>query len=124
LSDPGINPLTGENVGAPLPAAVYSQLTSSVYAFDSFNIGTNFRQPSNPANQNGIVFFPGSTPIYVGAVLKGGFGVSGDGVNQDDYVTYNGAAGYLAPASVVHADQVNVRGVSLPYFIFPRNPTA
>jgi uncharacterized protein GlcG (DUF336 family) len=122
LNDPGINPLTGDDVGSPLPASVYEQPTSSVYGYDSFLIGTNFRQPTNHP-QNGIVFFPGSTPLYAGNIVIGGFGASGDGVDQDDLITYTGAAGLRAPDSVVHADQVFVRGVRLPYFTFPRNPT-
>jgi hypothetical protein len=55
-------------------------------------------------------------------VLVGGLGVSGDGVDQDDYVTAQGAVGFPAPASV-RADQVILRGVRLPYQTFPRNPT-
>ncbi len=36
----------------------------SVQGFDSFNPQSNFHDPFNVANQNGIVFFPGSTPVY------------------------------------------------------------
>jgi hypothetical protein len=54
--------------------------------------------------------------------LIGGLGVSGDGVDQDDFVTSAGAAGFQAPTQM-RADQVIVRGVRLPYFKFPRNPT-
>ena len=43
--------------------------------------------PNAAQNQSGIVFFPGSEPLYVGGVLVGGLGVSGDGVDQDDYVS-------------------------------------
>jgi uncharacterized protein GlcG (DUF336 family) len=74
------------------------------------------------ANQSGIVFFPGSLPLYRNGVLAGGLGVSGDGVEQDDYVTAGGAAGFEAPAAI-RADQVTVQGVKLPYLKFPRNPT-
>ena len=49
--------------------------------------GTNFHDPNNPMNQNGVVFFPGSSPLYVLGILAGGLGVSGDGVDQDDVVT-------------------------------------
>jgi hypothetical protein len=51
----------------------------------------------------------------------GGLGVSGDGVEQDDYVTAAGAQGFEAPPEI-RADQVFVRGVRLPYWKFPRNP--
>lgn len=73
-------------------------------------------------NKSGIVFFPGSTGLYRNGVLVGGLGVSGDGVDEDDYVTNGGAAGFEAPASI-RADQISVSGVRLPYFKFPRNPT-
>ena len=35
-------------------------------------------------NQSGIVWFPGSVPLYRGDRVIGGLGVSGDGVEQDD----------------------------------------
>jgi uncharacterized protein GlcG (DUF336 family) len=81
---------------------------------------TQGHQPANP-NQSGIVFFPGSAPLYRDGRLAGGLGVSGDGVEQDDYVTAGGARGFDAPASI-RADQVVIRGVRLPYWFFPRNP--
>jgi uncharacterized protein GlcG (DUF336 family) len=73
-------------------------------------------------NNSGIVFFPGSTGLYRNGNLIGGLGVSGDGVDQDDYVTSGGAANFQAPANI-RADQIFIRGVRLPYFKFPRNPT-
>jgi uncharacterized protein GlcG (DUF336 family) len=77
--------------------------------------------PAN-VNKSGIVFFPGSTGLYRNGVLVGGLGVSGDGVDEDDYVTNGGAAGFEAPANI-RADQILINGVRLPYFKFPRNPT-
>ena len=78
-------------------------------------------QPANP-NQNGVVFFPGSIPLYDGAGnLVGGLGVSGDGVEQDDYVSYLGARGFR-PDRGIWADRVKLRGVRLPFLKFPRNP--
>jgi hypothetical protein len=68
------------------------------------------------------VFFPGSVGLYRNGVLVGGLGVSGDGVDQDDYVTAGGAAGFEAPAPI-RADQIMINGVRLPYQKFPRNPT-
>ena len=52
----------------------------------------------NRGNQSGIVFFPGSAPLYRDGVLIGGLGVSGDGVEQDDVVTEAGQRGFEAPA--------------------------
>jgi uncharacterized protein GlcG (DUF336 family) len=121
LNDPGINPANGLDVGPPLPASVYQ----SVYGHDSFNPGTNFHDPFNPDNQNGIVFFPGSSGVYKPAggtsAIVGGLGVSGDGVNQDDVVTAFAAAGFGPPTNL-RADQFFVRGVRLPYQNFSRNP--
>jgi len=70
---------------------------------------------------NGIVFFPGATPLYSGGKLVGGLGISGDGVEQDDYVTVLGA-GELLPDPKIWADRVKVDGVRLPMFKFPRQP--
>ena len=73
-------------------------------------------------NQSGIVFFPGSVGLYQKGTLVGGLGVSGDGVDQDDYITAGGASGYEAPTNI-RADQIIDAGVRLPYLKFPRNPT-
>jgi uncharacterized protein GlcG (DUF336 family) len=74
------------------------------------------------ANKSGIVFFPGSVGLYKNGLLVGGLGVSGDGVDQDDYVTSGGMAGFEAPTQI-RADQVVIENVRLPYLKFPRNPT-
>lgn len=118
LNDPGINHTTGQNLGAPLPAGEYD----SVLAYDAFNPGTNFREQGNFRNQNGIVFFPGSAPIYRGEDLIGGFGVSGDGVDQDDVTTDAGQVGFGVPGIHLRADQVVFQGIRLPYQKFNRNP--
>lgn len=123
LNDGGADPTTGLQVGAPLPASAYQ----SAVGYDAFNPGTNFHDPTNLRRQNGIVFFPGSAPIYrVGASgraeLAGGFGVSGDGVDQDDVVTTGGQDGFTVPDTILRADQTFVRGVRLPYQKFNRNP--
>lgn len=91
-----------------------------MYLDDVANPCTQGHQPPNP-NQSGIVFFPGSAPLYRNGLLVGGLGVSGDGVDQDDFVTAGGAAGFEAPLGI-RADQFSIRGVRLPYWNFPRNP--
>lgn len=93
----------------------------NLYAQDLSNPCSQGSQAAN-SNQNGIVFFPGSLPLYKNGVLVGGLGVSGDGVDQDDYITNAGAKGFEAPANI-HADQVIIDTVRLPYLKFPRNPT-
>ncbi|MFM9058164.1 MAG: hypothetical protein ACKOSQ_03385, partial [Planctomycetaceae bacterium] len=120
LNTPGIDPRTGLNVGAPPTAAA---MGATVLGRDSFVTGSNFRAPTPAANQNGIVFVPGSTAVYRGGTLAGGFGVSGDGVDQDDVVTYFGIAGYAAPTAK-RADQYLVRGIRLPSIKFSRNAAA
>jgi len=83
------------------------------------------------ANQSGIVFFPGSIGLYRGRTasgLIGGLGVSGDGVEQDDFVTAAGVSlggvrpDNFVPASEIRADRVILGDVRLPFFKFPRNP--
>ncbi|MBM3980387.1 MAG: heme-binding protein [Planctomycetes bacterium] len=117
----GTNRFNGRLEGAALPASAYD----SVVGYDSFNPGTNFHQQGNVLNQNGIVFFPGSSPLYRpvggGFGLIGGFGVSGDGVDQDDVVTVAGQSGFGAPLAL-RADQIIFAGVRLPYQKFNRNP--
>jgi uncharacterized protein GlcG (DUF336 family) len=93
----------------------------NLYTFDVAHPCTQGSQAANP-DQNGIVFFPGSVPLYKNGVLVGGLGVSGDGVDQDDFVTNAGAKGFEAPDNI-RADQVIIDGVRLPYLKFPRNPT-
>ena len=82
---------------------------------------------------NGIQIFPGSVPIYRGGQLIGGIGVSGDGIDQDDMVSFLGLhnAGLRtgtignAPADI-RADRivVNVNGrlVRLRYVNCPFAP--
>jgi uncharacterized protein GlcG (DUF336 family) len=95
----------------------------NVFLQDVANPCTQGFQAGPPnVNKSGIVFFPGSTGLYLNGVLVGGLGVSGDGVDQDDYVTNGGAAGFEAPTNI-RADQISINGVRLPYFKFPRNPT-
>jgi uncharacterized protein GlcG (DUF336 family) len=124
LNDGGVQVETGRNSGPPLPASAFQ----SVQGFDAFNPGTNFHDPYNVANQNGIVFFPGSAPLYKDTTgsgvrqLVGGLGVSGDGVDQDDDVTFEAARGFEPPFNVPRADEVMVRGARLPYQKFNRNP--
>jgi len=95
----------------------------NLYAMDLANPCTQgFQSGAANSNKSGIVFFPGSAGLFRNGALVGGLGVSGDGVDQDDYVTNGGTAGFEAPASI-RADQIMDQGVRLPYFKFPRNPT-
>jgi len=111
--------------GPPLPVSAFQ----SLQGFNDFNPNSNFHDPYNKANQNGVVFFPGSAPLYkdttgsgIRSTLIGGLGVSGDGVFQDDDVTSVASIAYAPPRTVDRADQVKLRGVRLPYYKYNRNP--
>jgi uncharacterized protein GlcG (DUF336 family) len=78
-------------------------------------------EPSIGTNGDGITLFPGSTPLYKAGVLVGGLGLSGDGVDQDDFITNSGGAGYLPPNGI-RATTIQFRGAFLPFFKFPRHP--
>ncbi len=95
----------------------------NLYLQDLANPCTQGAQAGPPnSNKSGIVFFPGSAGLYRNGVLVGGLGVSGDGVDEDDFVTNGGTKGFEAPANI-RADQIIDQNVRLPYFKFPRNPT-
>jgi uncharacterized protein GlcG (DUF336 family) len=125
LNDGGVNPFNGLQVGPPLPASAFQ----SVLGYDAFHPETNFRATAagiDPAKQNGIVFFPGSMPLYkIGPngqpVLVGGLGVSGDGVDEDDVATFAAAQGFFPP-TFLQVDQFFFNRVRLPFQKFDRNP--
>jgi uncharacterized protein GlcG (DUF336 family) len=95
----------------------------NLYTTDLANPCTQgFQSGAANSNKSGIVFFPGSAGLFRNGALIGGLGVSGDGVDQDDYVTGSGTKGFEAPMNI-RADQIMDQGVRLPYFKFPRNPT-
>src|SRR5204863_6247417 len=115
LNDPGTNRNTGLNVGPPQPISAFQ----SILGFDSFHPNTNFHKFG--ANASGVVFFPGSSAVYVNGKIVGGWGVSGDGVDEDDVVTAGGSTGFEPPTNR-RVDQFYFRGVRLPYQKFDRNP--
>jgi uncharacterized protein GlcG (DUF336 family) len=102
-----------------------------LFLYDTRNVCTEGPGPSRGGNrgfinQNGITWFAGSAPLYKGGVLVGGFGVSGDGTEQNDLVTAAGAAGFEPPPELRVDNSVIETGfkepVRLPYLKFPRNP--
>ncbi len=113
----GAQPFFPPGIDGSNPGPFYNYL----YINDVMNPCTQGSQNPPIQNPSGIVFFPGSEPLYKNGILVGGLGVSGDGVDQDDYVTDGGAAGFQAP-DAIRADQVIINGVRLPYLKFPRNP--
>lgn len=83
-----------------------------------------------PRLPNGIQIFPGSVPLYRNGTLIGGVGVSGDGVDQDDMVSFlgvhnagvalNGAIGNAPPEK--RADLLVPQGARLRYVQCPQAP--
>ena len=79
---------------------------------------------------NGIQIFPGSVPIYRGSQLVGGIGVSGDGVDQDDMISFLGVhnAGIVLGGSInnaptnIRADNLTPKGVRLRFVQCPQSP--
>ncbi|MCR2832817.1 heme-binding protein [Parerythrobacter lacustris] len=90
--------------------------------------------PQNNRLANGIQIFPGSVPIYRGNTLVGGIGVSGDGIDQDDMVSFLGAhngglrvGGVGNAPNAIRADRIvvqlgNNRQVRLRYVSCPFAP--
>jgi uncharacterized protein GlcG (DUF336 family) len=125
----GGNPLFPPGIDleeAPTPGPWFD-----LFLYDAANPCTEGDGPSRGGNraflnQNGMVWFPGSTPLYKNGRLVGGLGVSGDGIDQNDYVTAGGAAGF-EPPDELRVDRTFIvtedgRRVRLPFWKFPRNP--
>ena len=61
--------------------------------------------PGQNPLENGIQIFPGSVPIYRGNQLVGAIGVSGDGIDQDDMISFLGLhEGGLRVGGIGNAD--------------------
>ncbi len=92
--------------------------------------GQDLLDQGNLRLANGIQIFPGSVPIYRGDQLVGAIGVSGDGIDQDDMVSFLGAhnAGLRLNTGIGNApiakraDQLVVRGARLRYVQCPQSP--
>jgi hypothetical protein len=66
--------------------------------------------------QNGIQIFPGAVPVFRGSQLVGALGVSGDGIDQDDMISFLGTAnaglrvgGIGLPPAAIRSDQLLVK---------------
>ena len=83
-----------------------------------------------PRIANGTQIFPGSVPIYRGDQLIGGIGVSGDGIDQDDMISFLGVhqAGIRLDGAInnapkeIRADQLTPAGERLRYVQCPFAP--
>ncbi len=107
---PGIDE---ELLGAP-------DLPGPLFQGPNFDLQDSIGRGQAPLG-NGITIFPGAVPLYRNGRLIGGIGVSGDGVDQDDIISFAGAKGFLPPESI-RCDQFFYRGIRLPFVKFPRRP--
>jgi uncharacterized protein GlcG (DUF336 family) len=78
---------------------------------------------------NGTQIFPGSVPIFKDGVLAGGIGVSGDGIDQDDMISFLAVDSVsqfrpgIANAPIARrADNLTPKGVRLRYVQCPFSP--
>ena len=79
---------------------------------------------------NGIQIFPGSVPIYRNGTLVGGIGVSGDGIDQDDLISFLGlhnggvelGTGVGNAPQAIRADNLVPGGARLRYVNCPFSP--
>jgi uncharacterized protein GlcG (DUF336 family) len=112
---PGINQNTPPGAPPPEMGPYYT------YVDGQFDFQYQRLLPTRPPFQNGIQIFPGGIPLYKNGQLVGGIGVSGDGVDQDDYIAAGGASGFEPPIAI-RSDQITYRSARLPYVKFPRQP--
>jgi hypothetical protein len=95
-----------------------------------FNAATPFATSGAIAGlADGIQIFPGAVPVYRNRTLIGAVGVSGDGVDQDDMVSFLGVqdaatrVGTFGQAPVdMRADQLQPAGARLRYINCPQAP--
>ncbi|WP_220465529.1 heme-binding protein [Colwellia sp. BRX10-3] len=94
------------------------------------NAFTNVNKIS--ALANGIQIFPGSVPIYRGDTLVGGIGVSGDGIDQDDMISFlavhqtglSVGTGLNNAPKAIRADKIDIpnQSIRLRYVNCPQAP--
>jgi uncharacterized protein GlcG (DUF336 family) len=114
LSQPFYPPgIDGTNPGPLFALALQNQQPAQVDRWGN--------APPDPGYQNGLTFFPGSVPLYKNGELVGALGVSGDGVEQNDLIAFDGGAGFEPPPEL-RIDNFSFQGVRLPYLKFPETP--
>ncbi|HEY2630009.1 MAG TPA: heme-binding protein [Usitatibacter sp.] len=125
------------NVGFQLDL-VYNQLVKGVLGDTSAGCAGRLQAGATPVAgdtgipqlRNGAQIFPGSVPIYRGNTLVGAIGVSGDGVDQDDMISFLGianaskelATGLANAPAALRADTLSPMGTRLRYAQCPQSP--
>jgi uncharacterized protein GlcG (DUF336 family) len=125
------------NVGFQLDL-VYNQLVKGVLGDTSTGCAGRLPAGATPVAadtgiaqlRNGAQIFPGSVPIYRGNTLVGAIGVSGDGVDQDDMISFLGLAnasrelntGLANAPSAMRTDTLSPMGTRLRYVQCPQSP--
>lgn len=116
LSQPFYPPGIDENANTPGPLFALALANRLPGQVDRWGTDT-----ADPGYQNGLTFFPGSVPLYKNGELVGALGVSGDGVEQNDLIAFEGGRGFEPPAEL-RIDNFTFAGVRLPYLKFPETP--
>ena len=119
------------DVGRGCAGAGFNPARSTPGTID-LNVALGSFDPPAAVNKvaNGFQIFPGSVPIYRGNTLIGGIGVSGDGVDQDDMISFLGLheAGLALGGAInnappeIRADQLSPQGTRLRYIQCPQSP--
>lgn len=117
------------HVASTVPALGVPDVPPNCTGIEPLNDGLGQNNPV-PGLANGIQIFPGSVPIYRGNQLVGAIGISGDGIEQDDMISFlglhnagealAGAIGNAPPQ--IRADRIEVDGVHLRYIQCPQAP--
>lgn len=116
---PTYTPTTANTPPGPLlNLALLNQLPTQVNRWGN--------EPNDAGYHNGLTFFPGSVPLYKPdnfgvPQLVGALGVSGDGVEQNDLIAFEGGRGFEPPPEL-RIDNFTFDGVALPYLKFPETP--
>jgi len=101
LSDSTLPPAIENGVTGPLyqlqESLALPQNQAEFMPFEIVN-GVTTSIP-NPLG-DGITIFPGGAPLYKNGHLVGAIGISGDGVDQDDLISFAGSVGFTAPAQI------------------------
>lgn len=117
------------HVASTVPALGVPDVPQNCTGIEPLNDGLGQDIPE-PGLANGIQIFPGSVPIYRGNDLVGAIGISGDGIEQDDMISFlglheagealGGAIGNAPPQ--IRADRIAVDGVHPRYIQCPQAP--